>query len=78
MCGFAVDEGGDNVTKRRQGEVDLRGFFETLTCGTCLRLSLRTLLRENMFFVIFYHFKSYLNLNSYKRSGVVLKYILTY
>ncbi len=40
---FAINECWDHVTKGRQGQVDFSSLLESLTSGSCLRLSLWTL-----------------------------------
>ena len=42
---LSVDKGRDDIAKCWQGQVDLGSFFQPLTCGTGLRLPLRTLVK---------------------------------
>lgn len=40
MCALAIHQGRDDVTQRGQWKIDLCSFFQTLTCGSSLALSL--------------------------------------
>lgn len=39
VSALAVHQGGDNVTQGGEGQIDLRCFLQTLTCGSSFALS---------------------------------------